>query len=161
MKGQIQVVSGRFVGHGAYKNYAQGGPITIYESVRFAGDDGRDVFLENVVAPEIVCSYAPINTTGKFYIAEVVMPTFFFGTGKVYCLFAVEVGGRTIEGVERVAKQINTSRLVQAAQAFIGGIPGMFIFGLGLLIWWYALRLLSVKVPEREMREALKQGGGV
>lgn len=161
MAEQIQMISGRLIAHGAYKSTTQGGPITIYESVLFRGDDGKDVYLENVVTPEQVCSYISVGTHGKFYVAEVVMPTFFFGKGKVYCLFAAEVEGRSIEGIERVTKQVNTSRLVQAVQAFIGGIPAMFIFGLGLVIWLYAVRLLLVHVPEQEMRRAFNQGGGV
>lgn len=124
-----------------------------YDYWRIESDAG-DVFLQGVIVPAALDSVISARAVAIFYIAEVPLPKFFLGRKPMYLVYGVKFGGRTHEAIEPVQRFMRTIKF-GTIKLFAAGVPAMFLWGIGLLLWIMGLRLLATRLPLAQMRREL------
>ena len=93
--------------------------------------------------------------TMTFYFAEVHMPRL-VGSRKFHVLYAIGRQGRVTEAMTASCRLVNQQK-VTAWHLFLAGAVLMLAYGLGLLLWIWALRLLVVQLPTSAMRQEIRR----
>lgn len=116
--------------------------------------DAGDAFLQGVIVPAALDSVTSAGAVTIFYIAEVPFPKFFLGSKPMYLVYGVKSGDRIHEAIEPVQRFMRVLKL-GTIKLFAAGVPAMFLWGIGLLLWVMAFRLLAISLPLRKMRKEL------
>lgn len=128
--------------------------LALYSYLRIVGDDGDELFLEQVFVPAYLDSTLSLGTPTELYVVTIPYPKLFGSHDKSF------VYGMTLNGTRRNAlkevRQIFQGTKGAAFHLFWYGLVLMPAFGFGLLFWIAALRLLQLTLPEHQMSESLK-----
>jgi hypothetical protein len=147
----LRTITGTLVAWGSAEENQQGA--ALYTYLRFETRDGNDGYCEAVfVVPELA-SLLRGNGDQTFYLAEVRLPRA-LGSKKHHVLYAIRRQGRTAEAIAHT-QSLLAQQKVAALQLFFYGTFALVLGGLGVLLWIWGLRLLTVGLPIREMRQAL------
>lgn len=151
----LRTVSGELVATGtvAYDGAHNGAePAAIYDYVRIEDVRGQDIFLERVIVPAALDSHLGLGTTGKFYVVEVRVPTL-LGSKPMYFVYGIEVNGRVLKAIPQTQRCLRSAK-GGAIRLFGWGCILLVAWGLGLLLWVQACRLLSISLPLAAMEES-------
>lgn len=127
---------------------------TIYDYLRIEGDDERDYYLEKVVVPSYLDVACDPGVKGGFYLVTIPFPKL-LGSHKIRYLFAIASDGKRREAIPQAVRCVTSGHGGYIFQLLVLGVALLPAFGFGILFWLLALRLMLVKAPEDEMRQAL------
>lgn len=150
----VRKVSGSLVStgpvvHDGANNGAE--PAALYDYIRVEDHAGEEVYLERVIIPGYLDSLIDVGTVGTLYIVEVPIPTMFFGSKPMYFVYAVETGGKVRKGIEQTQRCLRSAK-AGAAKLFGYGFVLLIAYGLGVLLWIQAYRLLKINLPLAQMQ---------
>jgi hypothetical protein len=128
---------------------------TLYSYLRFETIDGHDGYCEGVMALPVLDSLLRGGSTRTFYLAEVRLPRM-FGSKKHHVLYAVHSQGRTTEAIHPSSRLLSQQK-VEAMKLFFFGLFLIPLWGAGLLLWIWGVRLLAVSLPIGQMRQELQR----
>ena len=149
----LRTITGQLAsGGGAEEN--QHGAV-LYTYLRIDAVDGTDGYVEGVLVTPVLDSLLRTAGTMTFYFAEVRMPRL-VGSRKYHVLYAIGRQGRVTEAMAASCRLVNQQK-VTAWHLFLAGAVLMLAYGLGLLLWIWALRLLIVQLPTAAMRQEIRR----
>lgn len=128
---------------------------TLYSYLRFETTDGRGGYCEGVMTLPVLDSLLRGRTTKTSYLAEVRLPRT-FGSKKHHVLYAVRSQGRTTDAIHPSSRLLSQQK-VEALKLFFFGLFLIPLWGAGLVLWIWGIRLLAVSLPTRQMREELRR----
>lgn len=149
----LRTITGQLASCGSAEENRYGA--ALYTYLRFDTVDAGDGYVEGVLVVPVLDSLLRAAGTMTFYLAEVHMPRF-VGSRKLHVLYAVRRLGRVTEAMAASCRLVNQQK-VTAWHLFLAGAVLMLAYGLGLLLWIWALRLLVVHLPTAAMRQEIQR----
>lgn len=149
----IQKVSGRLVALGPTTQNGTGGESSVtYEYLRFETENGGEQYFERVVVPSYLDSALGFGTKGDFAIATIAIPNM-FGSNPIHVVFATSCEGKPRQAIPQAARCVTSGSGGLIMKMFLLGLILMPAFGVGLVFWVWALRLMFIKVPVIDMQQ--------
>ena len=149
----LRTITGTLTAWGSSEENQNGA--TLYSYLRFETIDGRDGYCEGVMTLPVLDSLLRGGSTKTFYLAEVRLPRM-FGSKTHHVLYAVRSQGRTTEAIDPSSRLLSQQK-VEALKLFFFGLFLMPLWGAGLLLWIWGIRLLAVSLPIGQMRQELQR----
>lgn len=144
------VATGPVVYDGPQSGVAE--PYSMYDYLRFEDGTGKDIYVERVVIPAYLDSSVRTGMVATFLVAEVPIPTM-LSSKPMHFVYELETGGKTRRAIEQVQKVFRLTK--RAAYPLLGyGLILLPAWGFGLLFWFRAIRLIRLRLPLNEMRQA-------
>lgn len=138
----------RFDGLGSF---AVGG---VYDWLQFRRDDGKSFRVAHVMIPEEVHDLLGAGLTATYHFVEIPVPKL-IGSRPVYILFALEVAGVARSDISGAIQMLKSCKWAVARWLWFG-LLFLPAFGLGLLFWLQAFRMMRLSLPETAMAEVIK-----
>lgn len=151
---EILRIDGRLAATGLVVHEQRPENVSIYDYLRFVGENGQETYLERVFVPGYLDSRIGAGFMGRFYLVTLHYPQL-FGSKPSSFLFGVVSAGQLWDGIQPVRKCFGLTKM-GVVQLFIGGLVLLVAWGFGLLFWIQAIRLIRLELPMNKMREALK-----
>ena len=149
----LRTITGQLASWGSSEENQYGA--ALYTYLRFDTVDAGDGYVEGVFVVPVLDSLLRAAGTMTFYLAEVRMPRF-VGSRRFHVLYAVRRQGRVTEAMAATCRLVNQQKVI-AWHLFLAGAVLMLAYGLGLLFWIWALRLLAVHLPTAAMRQEIQR----
>lgn len=149
----LRTITGQLASGGSTEENQQGA--TLYTYLRIDPVDDADGYVEGVLVTPVLDSLLRSAGTMTFYFAEVRMPRL-VGSRKYHVLYAIGRQGRVTEATAASCRLVNQQK-VSAWQLLLAGTVLMLAYGLGLLLWIWALRLLLIQLPTAAMRQEIRR----
>jgi hypothetical protein len=151
---KLRTITGSLSAWGSYESDRYG--TTKYDYLRFTTNDGSDGYFQNVLSLPLTDSL--LNGGGgsrTYYFAPVALPKMF---GSLHCnvLYAVRDQGRITDARAAAGSAISKVKL-EALKLFFYGTLALIIPPIGIIMWIWGLRLLSMGLPAARMREELQR----
>jgi len=149
----LRTITGELASWGSAEENQYGA--ALYTYLRFDTAEVGDGYVEGVFVVPMLDSLLRTGGTMTFYLAEVHMPRL-VGSRKFHVLYAVRRQGRVTEAMAATCRLVNQQKIT-AWHLFLAGAVLMLAYGLGLLLWLWALRLLVVHLPTAAMRQEIQR----
>lgn len=149
----LRTITGQLASGGSAEENQHGA--ALYTYLRIDAVDGTDGYVEGVLVTPVLDSLLRTAGTMTFYFAEVRMPRL-VGSRKYHVLYAIGRQGRVTEAMAASCRLVNQQK-VSAWHLILAGAVLMLAYGLGLLLWIWALRLLLVQLPTVAMRQEIRR----
>jgi hypothetical protein len=127
-------------------------PYSMYDYLRFEDEAGKDLYIERVVIPAYLDSSIRAGMEATFLVVEVPIPTM-LGSKPMHFVYAVETGGKMRRAIEQVQKIFRLTKGA-ALPMFWYGLILLPAWGFGLVLWIRAVRIIKLRLPLDEMRQA-------
>jgi hypothetical protein len=149
----LRTITGKLTAWGGAEANQNGA--LLYSYLRFETSDGSDGYFEGVMTLPVLDSLLRAGGIQTFYLCAVRMPRM-FGSKKHHVLYAVRHQGRTTEAIHSSSRLLAQQK-VAALKLFFFGLFLIPLWGAGLVLWIWGLRLLAVGLPIGPMQQELKR----
>ncbi|MET3650302.1 hypothetical protein [Dyella japonica] len=149
----LRTITGHLISWGSTEENQNGA--RHYSYLRFDTENGGDGYCEGVMTTPVLDSLLRNRNSQTFFLAEFQMPRF-FGSAKKHVLYAVRSQGRTTETIQQTCRLVSQQK-VEAFKLLFYGLFLLALYGFGLLLWVWAVRLLAVRLPAEAMSRELQR----